>query len=73
VRDQSTQDPRVRQLEQSLLHVGLCAGVEARASLAIIRLGDGHRALDAIARRACVRAAQEAGFTHVAIEIDPAP
>ena len=70
-RDQSALDQRVQQLERSLLLVGVRARVEARATLAIIMLAEGNAPLDATTRRACVRAAQEAGFTHVAVEIDP--
>ncbi len=51
--------------------LGLRAHVEARGALAILLLSGDTLALDPAARRASVRAAQEAGFTHVAVEVAP--
>lgn len=64
-------DARAHALELALAELRVAARVEARDSLAIIVLSDDSPPLDAILRRACVREAQRAGFTHAALEIAP--
>lgn len=62
-------DERAERLRRALTDLGLDARVEARSNLAVLTLAPHSGALAPTLRRACVREAQLAGFTHVALEI----
>jgi len=59
-----------RELQQRLALDGLHVRVEARAALAIVTAAPSAWPVDPATRRAIVRAALDAGFSHVAVEVD---
>lgn len=72
--DGAPADERSHRLEAALAELGVHAQVESRDALAIIALtDDASPSLAVELRRACVREAQRAGFTHIALEIAPRP
>lgn len=63
----------VRALERALAGRAIRARVEGRGALALVTPSADAPAIDAATRRWIVQAAQEAGFTHVALEVLPDP
>lgn len=59
----------VRALERALAGRAIRARVEGRGALALVTPSADAPAIDAATRRWIVQAAQEAGFTHVALEL----
>lgn len=57
-------------LEAALRAHGLACRVEARDRLAILVLEDTQGALGGVMRQKAVDLARDAGFTHVAVELD---
>lgn len=60
-----------RAFERALAGRGLLARVEGRGALAIVIPAPDAPAFDVATRRWVVQAAQESGFTHVALELPP--
>lgn len=63
----------VNAFERALAQRAFAAHVEGRGALALLIVAPDAPPIDAGTRRWLVQAAQDAGFTHVALEVSPDP